>query len=143
LVDDKAGWWLIVGGGLIAAGSFLPWISAATVFGTITQSGMDGDGMFTFAAGVAMGIVGGLLLSGNRTSRFAIVVVWSAIVLTTLVWIVDFQDIRNKIELVDSAFASGSVGYGIWLIAVGAVVSVAGAANLPTARGRAEPAEPL
>jgi hypothetical protein len=131
-VGAKAGWWLLIGGVLVAVGSFMPWISASTIFGTITQSGMGGDGVFTLAAGVIIAFVGGMLLSGSSATRVTRSLLWTAIVLVTLIWIFDFVDIRNRVELVDTAFSSGSVGYGMWLMAAGAVVTVGGAANLPS-----------
>jgi hypothetical protein len=139
-VGAKAGWWLLIGGALVGVGSFMPWIAASTIFGTVTQSGMSGDGVFTLAAGVIIGFVGGMLLSGSLATRFTRSLLWTAIVLVTLVWIFDFIDIRNRVELVDTAFSTGSVGYGMWLMAVGAVVAVGGAANVPTTGTRSRDA---
>ncbi len=43
-MDEKAGWWLVIGGALISVGSFMPWITASTGFGTLSRSGLDDGG---------------------------------------------------------------------------------------------------
>jgi len=132
-VEEKAGWWLLAGGALIAIGSFLPWITASTILGTLSRSGLDGggDGIFTLGAGVIVALLGGLVVSGRPVTRVTRVVLWIVVALFTLIWILDFSDIRDRVDLVTSDFASGSVGAGMWVMAAGAIVTVIGIANLP------------
>jgi hypothetical protein len=135
-VEAKAGWWLLVGGALVAVGSFLPWISASTFLGTLSRSGLDGggDGVFTLAAGAILALFGGLVLSGRPVTRVTRALLWIVVAFLTLIWILDFSDIRDRVDLVSSEFAQGSIGSGMWVMAVGAITSVVGIANLPATK---------
>lgn len=72
IVDEKDGWWLIFGGGLIALGSFLPWITFSGA-GPFSRSGLDRrDGVITLVCGAVVGIIGGYIVSGRSvTTVFA------------------------------------------------------------------------
>lgn len=136
-MEEKAGWWLLAGGALIAIGSFLPWITASTILGTLSRSGLDGggDGIFTLGAGAIIALLGGLVVSGRPATRVIRVVLWIVVTLFTLIWILDFSDVRDRVGLVTSDFATGSIGSGMWVMAAGAIVTVIGIANLPV-KGR-------
>src|SRR5215207_130712 len=63
---NKAGPALMaVGGGLVLVGSFMPWASVATAFGTISIAGTEGDGKITLAVGLAMVLLSVMELTGN------------------------------------------------------------------------------
>lgn len=131
-MDDKGGWWLVAGGGLIALGSFLPWITVSTAFGTISRSGLDGgDGAVTLVCGTAIGVIGGYIVSGRSLTRGTRIVLWIALVVAAVVWGLDFVDIRDRVASVDSEFALGGVGSGMWVMAVGGVVALVGLFSLP------------
>lgn len=139
-MGEKASFWLVVGGGLIALGSFLPWITATTVFGTISRNGVSdgGDGVFTMVLGVVIGVLGGMLASGGRTTTATRVILWLAVIAFALIWVVDFTDVRDRIGLVDSEFAAGGIGMGFWVMAIGGVVTIVGLLNLPASGGSGE-----
>jgi hypothetical protein len=63
--------WATLAGGIgLIVGSFLPWVTAtAVLIGTVSVSGMSGDGIFTLATGGVVALVGALALTrGVRTS---------------------------------------------------------------------------
>ena len=52
---------VFLGAGLLIFGSFLPWVKASIGLLSVERTGMDGDGVFTLALGVAAILVFGLL----------------------------------------------------------------------------------
>jgi hypothetical protein len=113
----------IVGGAMLAAGSFLPWITASTGFGSVSRGGMEGgDGVVILIAGgvTVLGGVAGLMGSTGW------VVAAIAAVIGGLIGFVDFQDIQERISGIGDSVI-GEVGIGLWLILAGAVVALVGA----------------
>jgi hypothetical protein len=120
---------LMVGGGLAVLGSFLPWVSIQSGFGTISKSGMDGgDGIFTLGAGVLAAIFGFLAYNGGRSQvRPAQVIGIVAALITGSVAIYDYIDITERVDSLGSnAFVSGSVGAGLYTLFVAAALMLAG-----------------
>ena len=60
---------MLVGGGLVLIGSFLPWATVTTVFGTISVAGTNGDGKITLGVGLAIVLVSILELTGGSVPR--------------------------------------------------------------------------
>lgn len=90
----------------IVIGSLLPWASISTMFGTISKSGTDGDGVITLLLG---SVAGGMALTGKSTKIIA--------ALLGLVAIIAIYDIADISKLADGEEAfSVSVGVGLWLI---------------------------
>ncbi|MEX2322270.1 MAG: hypothetical protein WEA29_00630 [Acidimicrobiia bacterium] len=103
---------LMVGGALLAIGSFMAW---ATAFG-ISVSGMDGgDGWFTLLAGVALLALGFMSYSGKAYPSW---LAWVALAVGAAVALINFFDIMGT-ELIE-------VGIGMWLMVAGVVVAVLG-----------------
>lgn len=70
---STAGIVAIVGGGLLAVGSFLPWAEVSGSGASVTAKGLDGsDGYITLAAGLIAVVTGLLML---RATRRVVVVV--------------------------------------------------------------------
>lgn len=116
---------IIVGGAMMVAGSFLPWLTASTGFATMSRGGMDGgDGiLIVIAGGVAVGAGVASLMSGNFANS---VVAGLAAVIGGFVGFIDFQDVQERLSgMGDNVIAE--VGIGLWLIMAGAVVAVIGA----------------
>jgi len=116
---------IVVGGAMIVAGSFLPWITASTGFASVSRGGMDGgDGiLIAIAGGVA--VVAGVasLMSGNFANP---VVAGLAAVIGGFVGFINYQDVQERLSgMGDNVIAE--VGIGLWLIMAGAVVTVIGA----------------
>lgn len=116
-----------IGAVLAAIGSVLEWASVDAGFTTVTKNGLDADGALTLPASL---IFGGLALS-------ALIKVWSmgrmigALVLAALVALIAVVDIADVSSRFSDLEAQGfeidaSVGIGLWLVLVGAIVGVAG-----------------
>lgn len=106
--------YLIGAGGLaVLIGSFLPW---ATAFGGLAEKrGTEGDGVITLVCGIAMLLLGYLWYrSGNRSWKVAYIV---AAALAAVVAVVDIADVGGTEGI--------SIGYGLWIVLIGAVAGVA------------------
>jgi hypothetical protein len=61
----------LIGGGLVLLGSFLPWATVATVFGTVSLNGIDGDGKITMVLGLVLVLIAVLELTGSSAENIA------------------------------------------------------------------------
>jgi hypothetical protein len=121
--------WLGLGGaGLVALGSLLPWATVDTdTFGTHTEYGIEGDGVFTLIGGALFAVF--FLLHHAPWQR----VVATLIALGLLVVaVVEFSDVQNHVEKTNaeaeavSAELTASVGVGLWMVLAGSVGVFAG-----------------
>jgi hypothetical protein len=127
---------LAAGIGLIV-GSFLPWVTAtAVLIGTVSFSGMSGDGIFTLATGGVVALVGTLALTrGVRTS--GLVAAFVALAIAGVVAGIDFYNVSEGVAEANTAsFGFASVGIGLWLIMGSVVVGLVGASGLVDKRTR-------
>lgn len=110
----------LLGGVLLALGSFLPWITATAPFvGQFSKSGMDagGDGFVTLFGGFLAGALAVFMLQTSETTRAQGVV----LVLTALacggVVALDYNDVQGRVadagELVAVQTGSGLYACGI------------------------------
>lgn len=102
-----------VGAGAVIIGSAMPWVSVTTVFGEISVNGTEGDGQFTIVGG---GIV--LVLVFLRWYLAALIVAS----LTGAALIYDYTNVSRNVDI-DEEFARASVGWGLQLATVGAIVA--------------------
>lgn len=124
-VDPLAGWLLTGGSAAVVLGSFLPWATITGPFGTLSRPGTDGDGLLTLIGGAIAGALGIALLRGSNKRSLAI----ASLVLSGLVLVVAFIDTASVSSLVAdvrSGLAYASVGVGLWITDLGALVAVAG-----------------
>lgn len=116
-----------IGAVLAAIGSVLEWASVDAGFTTVSKSGLDADGVLTLPCAL---IFGGLALS-------AMLKVWSlgrmigALVVAALVAVIAVVDIADVSSRFSDLEAQGfdveaSVGIGLWLVLLGAIVGVVG-----------------
>lgn len=126
--------WLGIGGGLLlVVGSLLPWITAtAPLIGTISRSGVsDGqsDGVFTLIVGAAAATVGGLTLLRVTDTKTAGWLLLIAALVGGGIGVVDFADVTSRISdmQAESDLVIGSIGMGLWVVLLGALVLAAGA----------------
>lgn len=125
--SPTAAWIVVLAGGLITLGSILPWVTASAVFvGSISVNGMDGDGKITVVLGVillAIGFIGAG--SGDMHPVTPIIPGLAAIGVV----ITNYQNIQDSVrEIQSSDVGTASIGYGFWMIAIGGVVALMGAA---------------
>jgi hypothetical protein len=101
---------------LAAVCAVLPWVTATTVFGSVSRNGIDqgGDGLITAGAGVVVALLALGVWERGRAVRWLVVV---AGLVVTGIGIMDFADVQDRIsELEDEAdgYATGSTGIGLY-----------------------------
>jgi hypothetical protein len=122
--------WLVGAGAvLIILGSFLPWVTAVTIFGTISKSGLDGggDGVITLILGLAF--TGAVLTSVTRGVARSLR--WSTAILgviMVLVAIAELNYVKTRLaSIAANPFLTTSVGAGVYVLMLGSVVVLLGA----------------
>jgi uncharacterized membrane protein len=129
----------MLGGLLVGVGSFLPWLTIMAPFvGTLSRSGLDGggDGVFTLVVGVAA--------LGIGLARFATPLrplIQRAPILAGLlalgIAVLDLVNVNDKISSIGtSPYVHAYVGSGLYLLVVGALVTVAGGLVVTDSGGR-------
>jgi hypothetical protein len=115
---------LILAGGLLVVASFMPWASVQTLLGTVSYSGVDGngDGIITLVAGFFVGLMGAAL--ARKASPAAAVVGFLAGGGALWVFVVNHRRVGDLIADLDTNVAIASVGYGLWLVGAGAVAGM-------------------
>ena len=137
----------LVGGALMALGSFMPWASIQSGLGSVSLAGTDGDGVFSLGGGIIVALLGlvhvdrpaakavrGLILVGG------VVGLWIAVV-----------DGSGLNERLDSFVTNvrASLGAGLYLLGIGSIAAMVGAVKMhsglevasPTPRASAGPAD--
>jgi len=140
-------WGAIAGGALMFVGSFLPWVTVTTIFGTLSRSGVDGNGIISAGLGIAAVLIGVALLkrvsrppSLALTSPLSLALTGVAIVGGLLVYL-DVTNIQRRLgDLGTDAAALASVGIGLWVVGAGAALSLA--MGLEGLRGAKNPFRP-
>lgn len=95
VAPGKAGPFLVlVGGGLVLIGSFLPWGTVTTVFGTISVASTNGDGKITLGVGLAIVLVSILELTGTSGVRILNIVIG---VVATGIGVLDYANVSDRI----------------------------------------------
>lgn len=122
--------YLALGGALaVVVGSFGPWVSIRLFFTELTTRGTDADGQITVALG-AISLVLLLLRLVGRLGRWAAWLAVGLLGVTSLIGVVDWVDSRNHVSGLDgnNEFGvSGSVGWGLILVTLGAIVGTVAA----------------
>jgi hypothetical protein len=120
----------LVAGGLIALGSFLPWITAtAALVGTLTRSGLDsgGDGLVTLGIGIGIAVAAIIALSTSGAITAARVLAVLLGIGAVVVGVVDIGNVNDRIQAItSSSSAIASVGMGLYAVVLGGVIAVIG-----------------
>lgn len=120
---------VLIGGGLVLLGSFLPWITATAAFvGTISRSGIDGggDGLITAGIGLVI-VVAGLLgfASPGAVSVARLGAVVAGIAAVAL-GILEINSVNARIASLDVQTATATVGMGLYAVILGGIVAFIG-----------------
>ncbi len=93
----------IGGAAAIIVGSVSPWVTVATVFGSISVSGTDGDGVITLAGGAVIALLVRSIqfLRGNQSAQ----------ILTAAVLLYDLVNVNRNVGDAANEFATASVGW--------------------------------
>ncbi|MCX6648558.1 MAG: hypothetical protein NTV61_04120 [Candidatus Bathyarchaeota archaeon] len=109
--------------GLLGAiGSFLPWATMSSIFGTISLNGLDKDGMFTLIFSIAA--LGVLYLGIKRTRKNTTNIV--IIILGIFLALTGIMDSSSITSIQTTQYAYIQVGVGLYLVilsGIGLVVS--------------------
>lgn len=117
----------VLGGLLVAVGSFLPWVTAASGLGTVSKSGMEGgDGTITLVLGIAIIILALAPMMGVKASSVTAVLLILAAAGAGFIGFVNMKDVQERVASVTSEYVSASVGAGLWALLIGAVVAFLG-----------------
>lgn len=110
----------MVGGASALVGSFLPWASIFSVFGTIEVSGFDGDGQLTAAAATAALLLGYFGLANRKNGMVVTGIIAAALGLAVSAY--DWIHLSSTAKAASSSVATASPGYGLYLCTVGFVL---------------------
>jgi hypothetical protein len=131
----------IAAGALVMLGSFLPWVTLHAVFiGSISKNGTEGDGVLTLLFGLATLLYGVTRLTARTLPKPLVYTPLVMAALTAAIALYDMVDVQSHIADLESdaeGLATASIGVGLWMVLIGAVLSaVAGVVLL---RERTEP----
>jgi hypothetical protein len=117
---------MLVGGCLVLLGSFLPWATVTTVFGTVNVAGTNGDGTITLGLGLVIVLLSILELttSGVRTVKLAVGFI--AGILAAAIGVLDVANVNDRIADVSSDVAQAAVGVGLYMVIAGGVAVIVG-----------------
>lgn len=117
----------IAAAAIVVLGSFLPWATVDTFFGSFTANGLDGDGRVTLVLGLAAGVLVGLW------KRPTVIVGAVLSGLAVLIAVVDLVDLARAFDD-DLGLADVSPGIGLILTLLagmaGAALAFVGQAQL-------------
>jgi hypothetical protein len=118
---------VILGAFIVIAGSFLPWITVKTPFGTVSENGTEGDGVITLFLGVLM--AGSALINFRKAGSRAWLAVLFAVFAVGL-GVYEFMDITGDIvtSSISDIGLKASVGTGVYLVIVGGFMGLIGLA---------------
>jgi hypothetical protein len=102
-------------------GSFLPWITASTIFGTLGRSGIDGGGDGLISAGLGIAAVAISVALTRNESLLGSRALTAVGVLGATVVILAVNDIASRFESFDLAVPA--VGIGLWVVGAGALLT--------------------
>jgi hypothetical protein len=133
---------LLAAGALVVIGSFLPWISVYSAFGTISRSGIEGggDGIITLVLGIGIVVIGATRFLG-MVEPSGFVRFWPPLVAGLIavgLALFDGINVSSRIEGATTQYVSGSTGAGLWVVGVGGALSAL-AAMRSRAGGSTEP----
>jgi hypothetical protein len=123
--------WLFVALGaaaLAVVAAFLPWITATTIFGSLSRSGVDGggDGIVTAILGAVVAIVA-FVTRRNESDRGSGIAIVLCSLIVVAISVYDLFSVNDRINDIDRRYVDASVGIGLYLtIAAGVGGVVAG-----------------
>jgi len=129
----------LVGAVMVVLGSFLDWATVDSAFGSLGVGGMEGDGKLTLVAGLVAGVL--LLLVRGRAGGIVGAVL---LAIAALIGFVDYGNVQEMVDAVESEFARASVGVGLYLVIAGGILGVVGSVlSLKSGRPPTVPPHPM
>jgi hypothetical protein len=120
--------WLFVAlaaAALAVVAAFLPWITAATIFGNLSRSGIDGggDGVVTAVLGAVVATVT-FATRRNDNDRGAGIAIVLCSLIVVAISVYDLFSVNDRINDIDRRYVDASVGIGLYLTIVAGVGGV-------------------
>ena len=115
-----------LGGVLIAVGTFLPWVTV-TSFISVSRSGIDlgSDGIITLTIGMIIVLVAAVSFSDSGLGGLERILGLLGGAAAVAIAVIDAADLAHRIAgLSSSALAIGSIGVGLYVVAIGAGTAV-------------------
>ena len=109
--------------GLIG-GALMPWISASSMFGALSKTGIEGDGIMTAGLGVIL-LLNALISKGKPGKMYS----WAGSVLGIIALVLLFyisNNVNAALSGIDSGVMIASVGAGIYVSFLGAILAIIG-----------------
>jgi len=117
----------LTGAGLAIIGALLPWATVSSVFGTVSVTGTDGDGVIVLVVSAIIALLATLELTSRSGRELRI----GSALLAALVGIVALVDYNNIADHVASTDLEGvgvaTIGVGLYVVLLGAAVAFIGA----------------
>jgi hypothetical protein len=117
----------------VFVGSFLPWATVSTAFGSLSASGTEGDGKITLVCGLVIAVAG-LVDLLDRASPWVIALLAGAA--AAIIGVIDLANVGSRLGGFESAYVHPSIGIGLWVVLSGAVVTLVGALFFRRPAGR-------
>lgn len=126
----------ISGAALMMLGSFLTWFEVETALQSTSTSGLDaGDGKILVLLALGIAAVSGLVLSGTVMPSLVAKVPALLGLIGLVVAFLNYKDYSERADEVSDMFVQGSIGSGIYVAGIGALVAlVSGAVKTAPAR---------
>lgn|GEM_PF-5012236 len=107
----------------LVVGALLPWVTVASVFGSISVNGYEGDGIITGGIGLLI-LISALLTKGKAGKRYSVASAILGVIATLLVfW--KISDV-GSLAAENTDYVRTSVGSGLYLSAVGTILIIVG-----------------
>jgi len=125
---------LVIGGGAMIVGSLLPWSVARNAFGSTEFSGTDTDGVVTLALGAVLTLVGLLRLDGALplVGKVFVIGLGAAGLYTVAT---NYAAISAWVEQTTTDQIVTGIGIGLYVVGLGALTALVGAAGLTSTKG--------
>ena len=125
---------VLIGGGMLVVGSFLPWITVNAGIIAVSRNGMDGgDGWVTLALGFALGAYGLVNLNSASDRNWMGALIGAGIGLAFGIF--EYFDVQSRITA--NKQYDIQIGVGLWLILAGAAVAAVASFGLRPHSGAA------
>jgi hypothetical protein len=117
---------LAVGAGLLIVGSLMTWISVDLGFTSFSATGFENiEGKLTLGAGVVLVLVALTLGARGNLGTTSNILGAAAAVFGTVVLLLEYVDVRQRIAEAEGTVATATVGLGVWITAIGCAAALA------------------
>ncbi|HEX7620463.1 MAG TPA: hypothetical protein VF359_04620 [Anaerolineales bacterium] len=109
--------------GLIV-GALMPWVSANSMFGKLSKTGIEGDGIITAGIGVIL-LLTALLAKGKPGNIYSWAASLFGIIAICLLYY-DYSNVSAAVSGIESDLMIASIGSGLYVSFLGALLAIIG-----------------